>query len=799
VSDFTTAQTIFQSAISALNLRRFDDAERLFKTMLAKEPGNFAALNLLTAVLMSRGRFAEAEAFITRALKINQGSAASFYNYGIILKMLGKPRPALEQFDRALALDPNACDAWNSRGTVRNDLKDYDRAIADFDKALSIDPNCDGALCNKGKSLSLLKRHDEALAAYDSALRLKPDLLEAWLGRGTVLREQQLRGEALAAYIKALALAPDAAEARLGRAFVLADLNRSGEALADYDKALQLKPGLAGGWNGRGNLLAELKRFDEALAAYDRALAVKPDLAEAWLGRGNVFRELKRYEDAFAAYDKALAAKPDFAEARVCRADGLRMLGRYAEATADYEKALALAPDLPGIEGMRLHCKMLLCDWRDVAAEREHLIAAVRQKKANATPFAFYNLSASPEDQLDCARSWSAAKYPALAPRIWQGPIYRHERIRVAYVSADFHQHATAYLAAGLFECHDKSRFDITAISVGQDDASEMRGRLKQAFDQFIEARALSDDAIAERVRSAEIDILVDLKGFTQDARTGVFARRPAPIQVNYLGFPATMGADYIDYLIADRIVVPASHKAHYAEKIAYVPGSYQINDAKRPISGRSFARAELGLPDTGFVFCCFNNNFKIFPDVFACWMRLLKQREDSVLWLLEDNAGAAANLRQEARMSGVDPDRLVFAKRAALPEHLARHRAADLFLDTLPYNAHTTASDALWAGVPVLTQIGETFAGRVAASLLRAVGLPELITETRGAYEQRALDLATHPAELSRLREKLAQTRLSAPLFDTRSSTRHLERAYLAMYERYQAGLPPDHIDDGG
>jgi protein O-GlcNAc transferase len=793
----TTAAAIFQDAVSAFNLQKFDEAERLFRTMLEREPKHFGALNLLTIVLMSRGHFEEAEAFIARALKIDQGSAASFYNYGIVLKMLGKPRQALEQFDRALRLNPKARETWNNRGTVCNDLKEYDRAIADFDRSISIDPNYSDAYCNKGKSLTLLKRYDEALAAYDRALRLKSDFVEAWLGRGNVLREQRRRGEALMAFEKALALAADSAEAWLGRAFVLAELNYSEDALSAYDKALRLNPGLAGGWNGRANLLAELRRFDEALAGYDEAHAVKPDLAEAWLGRGNVFRELKRHQDALAAYDKALAIKPDFAEAWTCRADGLRALGRYGEAIADYEKALALEPDLPGVEGTRLHCKMLLCDWDNFAVERDNLIASVRQKKANATPFAFYNLSSSAADQLDCARSWSAVKYPALAPRIWQGTIYRHDRIRIGYVSADFHQHATSYLAAGLFECHDRSRFDVTAISVGQDDMSEMRARLKRAFDHFIEARELSDDEIAERIRTAEIDILVDLKGFTQDARTGVFARRPAPIQVNYLGFPATMGADYIDYLLADRIVVPASHKTLYAEKIVYLANSYQMNDSKRPISGKSFARAELGLPDAGFVFCCFNNNFKIFPDVFECWMRLLKRREESVLWLLEDNAGAAANLRKEARARGVDPDRLVFAKRTALPEHLARHRAADLFLDTLPYNAHTTASDALWAGVPVLTQIGDTFAGRVAASLLHAVGLPELITETRDAYEQRAIDLATRPAELSRLREKLAQTRLSvsAPLFDTQLSTRHLERAYVAMYDRYQARLPPDHI----
>lgn len=348
---------------------------------------------------------------------------------------------------------------------------------------------------------------------------------------------------------------------------------------------------------------------------------------------------------------------------------------------------------------------------------------------------------------------------------------------------------------AGIFECHDKSRFDVTAISLGPDDNSEMRRRLKASSERFIDAKTYSDDQIANLIRSSEVDILIDLMGFTTGSRTSIFARRSAPIQVNYLGYPGTMGASYIDYIIADQTIISDEFRKFYSEKIAVLPNTYQVNDRKRVISNKAFTRSDAGLPSKGFVFCCFNNNYKITPCVFDCWMRILKQVEGSVLWLLEGNASAAGNLKKEAVARGVSSERLVFAKRMPLPEHLARHKLADLFLDTLPYNAHTTASDALWAGLPVLTCLGETFAGRVAASLLNAIGLPELITTTLEAYEQMAVVLATHPEKLAAIKHKLAENRLTMPLFDTKLFTKHIEAAYTAMYERHQAGLAPDHI----
>ena len=787
--------TLYQQAIVAMNAGNFIDAERSFRGVLQSQPEHIGALNLLTVVLMAMERYSEAEEFIRTATEIGQSSEVSFYNYGIILKKLGRPREALDKFSFALRLKPDLSETWNNRGTVFNDLGEYQNAISDFDKAITLNKNQPDAYINKGKALSLLKRHNDAFAAYDRALALKPDSTEAWLGRGNVYADLKRYDEAFAAFDKALALKPDLAEAWRGRGNVYADLKRHNEALAAFDKALALKPELAEAWLGRGNVYADLKRYDEAFAAFSKALALKPDLAEAWLGRGNVFAELRCSDDALVAFDKALALKPDLAEAWRGRGYVFIGLKDYNEAFAAFDKSLALQPDTNTAEGARLHCKMHLCNWTNFGAECEHLISAVKDNKINTDPFSFLSISTSPEDQIACAKLWAHKIYPDSDKPLWRGEIYRHKKIRVAYVSADLHQHAIPYLIAGMFEQHDKSRFELTALSIGPDDMSEIRQRMKRSFNRFIDARNDSDDEIASQIKGAEIDILVDLNGFTRGGRTGIFARRPAPIQVNYLGYPGTLGADYIDYLIADHTVVPESTQGYYTEKIAYVPHSYQANDAKRPISSKRFTRAGCELPENAFVFCCFNNNYKIIPDVFDCWMRILHQAKDSVLWLLESNATAASNLRKEAAARGIDAERLVFAPYMPQADHLARLRLADLCLDTRPYNAHTTASDALWAGLPVLTQAGETFAARVGASLLNAIGLPELITSTRQEYAELAIELATKPEKLAAIKNKLSQNRLTKPLFNTQLFTQHIEQAYEVMYERYQANSPPENI----
>ena len=729
-----------------------------------------------------------------KAIRVDPNVADVHNNRGAALKELRRLDEAVASYDRAIALKPDFTEAYYNRGNALSDLKRLDEALASYDKAIALKPDHVGAHYNRGIALKELERCDEALASFDKAISLNPSYADAYNNRGIALNELKRFDEALASYDRAVSLNPGYADAHNNRGAALKELRRLDEAVTSLDRAIALKPDYAEAYNNRGNVLTELNRLDEALGSYNKAISLNPHYADAYNNRGVTLKELRRLDDAVASYDQAIALNPGRAAAYNNRGYALKELKRLDEALASYDKASSLDPDAAGLEGMRLHTRMLICDWTNFDAECANLTSSVKNRKATTQPWVFAGISSSPEDQLQCARSWVAEKFPPSQKTIWQGEKYRHDRIRVAYVSADFHQHATSYLMAGMFECHDKSKFEVAAISIGPQDNSEMRQRLKRSFGTFIDAVTLSDDEVASKIREREIDLLIDLKGFTQDARTNIFARRPAPVQVSYLGYPGTMGANYIDYIIADHTVISDEDRKFYSEKIAVLPDSYQVNDRSRVISDKAFSRSDCGLPSQGFVFCCFNNNYKITPHMFDRWIRILVQVDGSVLWLLHDNASAASNLRSAAAARGVSADRLVFAERLPLPEHLARHRLADLFLDTLPCNAHTTASDALWAGLPVLTCLGETFAGRVAASLLKAIGLPELIA-TPEAYEQMAIDLAKHPEKLAVIKRKLAANRPTTPLFDTTAFTGHIEAAYTKMYERHQAGLTPDHI----
>ena len=778
-----------------LGLKRPEEALASYNKAIALKPDFAEAYTSRGVALRDLKRLEEALASYDKAIALKSDLAETYSNRGNALMDLKRSEEALASYNKAVALSPNVALAHSNRGNALLDLKRPEEALATYDKALQLQFDLAEARLGRGNALCALKRHDEAIAVYDETLVLMPSLAIAWLGRGNACHELKRNNEALAAYDKALTLEPDFAEAWLGRAGILCDLKCSDDALAAYDKALTLKADLAEAWLGRGNVSFDRKRYDDAIYDYDTALAYNSDLAEAWLGHGNILANLKNHDEALAAYDKALALRPDLAEAWLGRGNVFFSLNRYNEALAAYTNVLTLKPDLEGAEGALLNLKMRLCDWTTFDAECDHLISSIRKGKADTDPFVILAIPTSADEQLKCARSWVSEKYPQGQRPVWKGESYKHDKIRVAYVSADFHQHATTSLMAGLFECHDKSQFEIAALSIGPDDKSEMRERLKRSFDHFIECGSLNDDEIVSYIKERETDLLIDLKGFTKDARTALFARRPAPTQVNYLGYPGTMGANYIDYLIADRTIIPDMSRKFYAEKIVVLPNTYQVNDRMRAISSTAFNRTDERLPPEGFVFCCFNNSYKIIPCVFDRWMRILAQVQGSVLWLLEDNASAVMNLKKEAVARGVSSERLVFAKRIPSPDHLARCRLADLFLDTLPYNAHTTASDALWAGLPVLTCIGETFAGRAAASLLKSIKLPELITTTLEEYQLVAVDLATHPEKLSIIKRKLADNRLTAPLFDTQLFTKHIEAAYMAMYERHQAGLAPDHL----
>ncbi len=599
----------------------------------------------------------------------------------------------------------------------------------------------------------------EAAARYAEVLRVEPDNADAhyYLGMMSCQNGQFAKGAEYAR--QSLACEPRHARAHvlLGRA--LGALGQRNEALSSFERAIALAPDLAQAYGHRADVLSELGCNEEAVESYDRALALAPNAVEDWFSRGVALIALSRYEAAVASFDRVLALKPDFPEAH-----------------------LLYAP--------RLLSKLRVCDWSNLDGEIAQLLAMIRERRVISVPFATLMIPTTAAEQLPCARRY-VQDQPTFSP-IWRGEIYSHDRIRVAYLSADFREHATAYLTAGLFEEHDKSRFEISAISLGQNDYSPMRQRLEAAFEHFVDVHGKSDQDIADLIRRLEIDIVVDLMGFSKDNRLNVLAHRPAPIQLNYMGYPGTLGADYIDYIFADATVIPKDQDAFYAEQVVRLPGTYQINDSKRYVTPTTPARHECGLPERAFVFCCFNNTQKLNPEMFDIWMRLLHAKEDSVLWLLEGSPKASANLRAAAAERGVSPQRLIFAPKVSVADHLARQRRADLFLDTLPCNAHTTASDALWAGLPVLTCLGATFAGRVAGSLLKAMGLDELIASSLQEYEALALKLAQDQAYLVAIKDKLARSRDTSILFDTKRATRHIDSAYQTMIDILRRGESP-------
>ncbi len=572
--------------------------------------------------------------------------------------------------------------------------------------------------------------------------------------------------------------------------------NRFEEAIKHLGSALKTNKIQPGTLLNLAVAFRRLGRLNDALACYDRVLALKPDYVEAHNNRGNALKDLGRPEEALASFDRAIALEPDHAEAHCNRGMALQELKRMDEALESYNLAFDLNPDLDFLSGIRLHAKTILCDWSDFERQLKELKHKIQQKQVVTQPFPLLALTDSPPLHKQTAEIAIQHQYPAGIRSCSVAKYSKKDKIRIGYYSADFHNHAGAYLMAGLFEAHDRDKFEVIAFSFGPDRNDEMRQRLSAAFDKFIDVRLMSDKEIVRLSRDLKIDIAIDRKGFTKGSRIGIFASRAAPIQVNYLGYPGTIGARFIDYIIADNIVIPKKNRQYFTEKVVYLPHSYMVNDAKRSISDKVFTRQELGLPNSGFVFCCFNNSYKILPETFDSWMRILARVEGSVLWLLEDNPTMARNLRLEAERRKVSADRLVFAKRMPHAEHLARHRLADLFIDTLPYNAHTTASDALWAGLPVITCMGESFASRVAASVLTAIDLPELIMENWSDYEAMAVALATQPEQLAGIKSKLARNRLTTPLFDTALFTRHIEAAYSAIHERHQSGQPPEHLE---
>ena len=545
-------------------------------------------------------------------------------------------------------------------------------------------------------------------------------------------------------------------------------------------------------WSALGDSMANLKCYKQAIANYDKALALTPDNDSHWAKRRAVVAILKESGKLPEIEDV-----PDFdrydANGWAVRAGSFASSKRYGDAVRACEEALRLDPNHLAANRIAIFARCYSCNWRTREGDRQLAAQGARSGRPIVTPFVQRVISDSEEEGHLIARTW-AKGYPPSDNPLWRGERYKHDKIRIAYISTDFRVHPVGISMVGCLEQCDKARFEITIISLGPDDESDVRRRIESAADRFVDARSMDDASVAKLMRAAEIDIAVDLNGLTGGKRPGILAPRPAPLQVNYLGYPGTMAAPFIDYIIADPVVIPAEHHVFYSEKVAYLPNAYLPHDRTRQIAENAPSREQERLPETAFVFACFSKLSKISPEIFDIWMRLLQAVEGSVLWLQDTDRAAKNNLRHEAQARGISPDRLVFARTKKLLEvHLARLSLADLFLDTLPYNAHATAVDALWAGLPVLTCLGKTFPGRVATGLLRAAGIPELVTTSLAEYEALALALARDPQRLKALRERLVRNRNSEPLFDTARFARNLESIYTAMWERQQAGLAPE------
>jgi protein O-GlcNAc transferase len=765
------------------------EAEKFYAAILNVRPEHFNALHLFGVLRRQQGNSAEALRLISAALKMNPRSVDALGSFGGVLLSLKLFDEALAACDNALAIQRDHFDCVAIRAQALLALTRFDEALAAFDRALTIKADDPDIHNGRGNALLQLGRVEEALGAFDTALALRADHIEALVGRGNALAQLHRPQDAVAVFGRAIQLQPSHVLALHGRGLALAMLDQYEEALEVFDQGLQLAPRSRPLLHGFGSALLALGRAEEALAAFDKALAITPNQPDVLGQRAAALRALGRHAEAAGGGATVSAAVSREAEAHYDRGLSLWALSRREEAIASYEKAAAL--DDPRALSKLAIGRLIVADW----ARATDIPAALRRRIAEGSfvdPLTTLAFGLEPSVRLDAARNCIRVFAPVTKTPFVHATPTAVDKLRIAYVSGDFRQHPVGVAVVELLERHDKTRFEIIGVSHGPNDASDTRARIVAAFDQFHDIAPATDHQIAGLLNGLQVHVAVDLNGLSGGCRPDIFAYRPAPIQVSYLGFAGTTGADFIDYILADATALPFDEQPFFTERIVHLPDCYHANDATRAIAPQTPARGELGLPDQGFVFCCFNQCYKIAPPVFDVWMRLLAKVPGSVLWLSDMNDLARDNLRRVAAARGIAPDRIVFAPYVVrVEDYLARQRAADLFLDTLPYNAHSTTCDALFAGLPVVTCTGNTFPSRVAASMLAAAGVPELVTHSLEDYEALALDLATDPARLQAMRRKLAN-RPTSPLFDGDRFRRGIEAAYATMWDIYRRGERP-------
>jgi len=814
--------------ISLYSKGQFQKAIDVIKILNEEYPNVPLLFNISGACYKAIGHLEPAAKMFKQAVVIKPDYAEAHKNLGIALKDLGKFDSAVMSFKQSITLEPNHVDTHYNLAVTFKAMNHLESAVKSYEKVVFLKPDFAAAYNNLGNVFKDLGQLDDALKNYKKVIAIKPDLPEPYNNLGNAFKDLNQLDNAVKSYKKAIEIRPTFAEAynNLGNAFK--DLDQLDDAVINYEKAICINQNFAEAYFNLGVVLKQLRQLDDAVIAYKNAISIKPDFAEAHNSLGSCFTVLGQTISAIDCYEKAIRIKPDFDEAHNFLGFNFLSLGKikeaaksfesaisintnYAEAHGNlgnvfkklkkldkamlcYERAYEIKPDMNFILGDMLNNKMNLCDWGDLPNLLDEVKNKIIDGEKVVGPFSLLGLIDDPALQRKASETFVNFYYPKsyTLPKL---ELYsRHKKIRIGYFSADFKVHPVATLTAELYELHDRSKFEIYAFSFGPDTNDEMNRRIKVGVDHFHDVHLMPHKEIALLARSFEIDIAVDLGGFTAKSRTDVFAMSAAPLQLSYIGFLGTMGADYYDYLIADQIMIPKKNQKYFSEKIIYLP-SFQVNDSKESPPKLTLTRKELGLPEGGFVFCCFNNTYKFTPATFDSWGRILKKVEDSLLIIYANNDSQKVNLSKEIALRGVDPSRLIFGERLSRPEYLARYRVADIFLDTLPYNAGTTASDALRMGLPVLTCKGNSYPGRMASSILNAINLPELITNSPEEYELLAIELATNSEKFNMIKDKLASNLSTAPLYNTQLFTKNIELAYLTMYERYQQELEPDHI----
>jgi len=671
-----------------------------------------------------------------------------------------------EKYDKACQYLTSACQGQNYNtealyylGKVQGIQKNYIQGINSLEKAIKKNGDFYEALFDLGSLCNAIGENQKAIEYYQRAMKFGGNQPELYFNLARIYSDQKKYEEAKNFYNKTLILRPNYAEAFLNKGIIFKKEKNYKEALENINKTIELNPRLAQGHSSLGHTLTELKNYEEALICFDKAIAIDSNYAEAWSNKGHVLTELKNYEEALMCFDKAIKINP----------------------TMDW------------LEGEIKHTKMKICLWDNHEAEIKKISELVKQGKKINQPFAHLSITDDIYELKKVAEIFTKSKYQNVINKININNT-KNEKIRIAYFSADFREHPVSILTAEMFELHDKNLFEIYAFSYGPDDKGQMRKRIMNAFNQFYDVSKISDIEIVTIARKLKIDIAIDLGGYTSKCRTEIFNHRVAPIQVSYIGFLGTMSNNKIDYLIADKTIITNEEKDAYTEKIIFLP-SYQINDRKRKIADKKFTREELGLPKNSFIFCNFNNNYKLTPDIFNGWIEILKRTTDSSLFLYAENNVVVENLKNYALARNIDSNRLFFGNKISAENYLARYKICDLFLDTFPYNGGTTCSDAIWAGLPVITLKGKSFASRYASSILNSAGQSMLIANSLCEYINLAINLAENPSKLKIIKKELENNRLTMPLFNSQLFTKNIEKAYIKMYERNQQNLPPDHI----